>query len=501
MPNPPAAAKLKTALEHHQHGRLEQAEPLYREVLAADPKNAPAMHYLGLLLHKRGENEEALKLLEESVRLDSKNAVFLNNLGGVQRLIGKFEEARKSFERALSWQPQLAQAHYNLGLTLGALGQPDAALNCFRRTISYQPRYPDALFQIGAMLAGKGEMVQAAEQFERAIAVAPDHTNALTASVDVYTRMGAYDRAAALAQKMADRPGPDQQDWVNQVGVLYNKMSRPADALRCFDRAIEISPNLLAAWINRGNALEALGRKDEAIASLKRALEIDPESNVAKFSLAVITGSRDTTTAPPEYVSKLFDEYAENFDFHLVNVLKYSTPQRVRDVVAAHRAGAKFDIMDLGCGTGLSGEAFKEMASSLVGVDLSAGMLEKAQARGLYRELICGDMGLALRERPAAFDLVLACDVFVYVGDLAEVFAATISALRPGGLFAFSVEALDEEGDYLLRATRRYAQSANYIRRLASSHGLAELDCRRVPIRFEQNNPVQGYVFLLRKSE
>jgi predicted TPR repeat methyltransferase len=161
-------------------------------------------------------------------------------------------------------------------------------------------------------------------------------------------------------------------------------------------------------------------------------------------------------------------------------------------------------VIDLGCGTGLLGESLRPTAGRLVGVDLSPRMVEKAREWDLYDELIVGDVAEALAARPAAFDLVAAADVFVYLGDLEPVFRATAGALRPGGLFAFSVEFLDEEGapgasGYRIGPSRRYAHSPGYVRRVAGENRFVELSLARAGLRLEKGQQVQGLVVVLRK--
>jgi predicted TPR repeat methyltransferase len=152
----------------------------------------------------------------------------------------------------------------------------------------------------------------------------------------------------------------------------------------------------------------------------------------------------------------------------------------------------------LGCGTGLGGLVLRRFASSLVGVDLSPGMIEKARQRKIYRELIVDDLTAAMRKLGRRFDLIAAADVFVYIGDLAPVFQAAAGSLRPGGLLVFSVEVDESAQTYILRQTRRYAHSLNYIRSLAQANALIEVSIRREVLRTEQGKDVEGWIVVLR---
>lgn len=201
--------------------------------------------------------------------------------------------------------------------------------------------------------------------------------------------------------------------------------------------------------------------------------------------------------APRAYVRDLFDEYAGRYDRHLLHDLGYAAPNLVRVAVGERLAGRKAAVADLGCGTGLCGPLFRPVAAQLVGVDLSPRMLAQARRRGIYDELVEGDLVVFLEGRPAGFDLLIAADVLVYIGDLGPLLRAAAAALRPGGLAALTVEAADTDGDYVLRRTGRYAHGGGYLAATAAEAGLAVLSSQRAVVRREGGEPVWGIVALL----
>jgi predicted TPR repeat methyltransferase len=178
--------------------------------------------------------------------------------------------------------------------------------------------------------------------------------------------------------------------------------------------------------------------------------------------------------------------------------LKYRTPAFLRDAVTRFAPAPSLDILDLGCGTGLSGETFRPHARTLIGVDISAKMLEIARQRHIYNNLVCGDLVEFLEAQGRNFDLVVAADVFVYVGDLTAVFRTVHRALRPAGLFGFSVEAGGEQ-DFALGTNLRYAHSAAYLRRLAEAHGFAVELIEAKILRKEDGVDVSGTLAVLRR--
>jgi predicted TPR repeat methyltransferase len=183
-----------------------------------------------------------------------------------------------------------------------------------------------------------------------------------------------------------------------------------------------------------------------------------------------------------------------------VNKLDYHVPEKLYEAVLATGPRKGLDVFDLGCGTGLVGKLFRTLASRLIGIDVSPCMIRQAERLQIYDQLVLEDVVTYLTSRAEPCDLVLAADVFIYIGDLTAVFSAVSRLLRPGGLFAFSLEMTDE-GDFLLQANRRYAQSLAYIQRLANQHGLATLSSQPVSLRRQGNQNAAGRIVVLGKPK
>jgi predicted TPR repeat methyltransferase len=224
----------------------------------------------------------------------------------------------------------------------------------------------------------------------------------------------------------------------------------------------------------------------------------------ARFWLATQTDGATVEKCPEEYVVNLYKTFAENFDNLLVDKLNYETPKKLRQLLDSTiaRGDQKWlAAADLGCGTGLSGEAFRDSVETLVGVDLSPEMIEKARLRGCYESLFVGDVGSILTTEEE-YDLVFACDVFVYIGNLSEVFAAAQKALKTEGVFAFSTEHLDETygHPYELHACARFAHKQSYIESLASELGYQIVKIEMCPIRKNGGKDVEGMLVVMKKD-
>jgi predicted TPR repeat methyltransferase len=269
------------------------------------------------------------------------------------------------------------------------------------------------------------------------------------------------------------------------------------EALVSLDRALALAPATAGAWTQRGSLLKDMGREAEAAAAFERAIELGADAELNRFFLASLGTLASPPTAPRSYVQALFDDYADGFDQHLVDVLGYQAHRQLVTPLAGLQGQAFESALDLGCGTGLCGPLLRPIVRQLAGLDLSQAMLDQAAARGVYDRLIKADLVDHLRSTPERHDLVVAADVFIYVGELEAVFAGVVRVLRPGGVFCFSVEHAPDERPVALNAQMRYAHSLPYLQGLAQRHGLRLLRSVAEPIRQGRNHSIPGlYVYL-----
>ena len=196
-----AAALLQAALEHHRAGRLPEAEPLYRQVLAVDPGHARALHLLGFLAYQSGLNERAIELIGKAIEQNPAEAACHSDLGLALQAEGRLDEAAAAYGRALALDPELAQAHYNLGNALQEMGRLGAAISCYERALGLSPDYAEAHCNLGIALRKQGKLAEALPCFGRALALKWDYPGAHCNLGNVLLDQGRLEAALAAYRR------------------------------------------------------------------------------------------------------------------------------------------------------------------------------------------------------------------------------------------------------------------------------------------------------------
>jgi predicted TPR repeat methyltransferase len=342
-----------------------------------------------------------------------------------------------------------------------------------------------------------GRLREAERTFSAALALMPGRPSVLTNLGAVRLKLGRTEEAMGLLQEALAQE-PDNAEALGHCGTACAELGRLEEALALFDRALAQNGKLPTVWMMRGSVLKELGRRDDAQASFEVAIQRGGDVELNRYYLAGLAAGEPPRHPPRHYVQALFDGYAERFDEHL-EVLRYDAPRLLLRRVAA--AGRSYrHALDLGCGTGLCGPLLRPLAIRVTGVDLSANMLDKARALGVYDELQQADAAEFLAASPHGFDLVVAADVFIYVGVLDEVFRQLARVVPPQGTFCFTVEEAPDTNDVLLRPSLRYAHSEAYVRRMAKEHGFTVTAIERAPVREDQRAPIAGLFVWLERA-
>ena len=382
-------------------------------------------------------------------------------LAVVLKLTGRISESLVASQKSVQLGPLNAEAHNNLAVLLNELGRLKEAEVSYKKAIELKPDYAEAHSNLAIILKEQSRLKEAEACYKKAIKLKPDYVKAY-----------------------------------NNLGVMLQEQGRLDEAEVSYKKAITLKPDYADFYANLGNTLRDQDKLLEAKLNYKKAIELKGDSKKFKHIFDALTG-KTTNFAPREYVEVLFDNYAINFENSLVNKLEYKTPNKIVEMIVAKNPNIQLgSVLDLGCGTGLIGDEIKKYCSNLEGVDLSKLMLEKASAKNIYDKLEHKDIVEYLSTEDLDFNYFISSDVFVYVGNLSEIFRLIKSRNKSKGKFVFSTEHTDRDG-FFLEQTGRYSHSKKYIESLCNKFGYKLSHFEVVNLRKNKNKFIIGGLYFL----
>jgi predicted TPR repeat methyltransferase len=470
--------------------------------MAADPTILMRLLDRGRSMLNERRTGEALLMLERAVIVPGAPAEAFGLLAEALLEAGRPDEALLAADTAVAAQEadgalRLLRAQIRRGVGDMPGGMDDAAA-----AVMAQPGSLEARTLLATCLSEAGRHDEALFFFHQVFEAQPDNALAAAMLAMAFMRANRHEAAEelyALAEGLSRRP----RGLVilrAQNAILAGDAQR---AVTMLEAALALSTPESGVWSMLGQAYHRLGLTDRAGEAYAEASALEP-GNAYLRHLAVAVGAlpADGDRANEQYVTEVFDGFATRFEESLFS-LGYRIPGVMLRVIETHRPDvaqgrAKLgDVLDLGCGTGLMGAVLHELLGGrMVGIDLSPRMLEASRGKHVYTELRCADVLTALLGDRTQYALILMADLLCYFGALEKIFTAARSRLAPGGVLLFSIEAGEAGTDWVLTRNARYRQSADYVRAALSQAGLVASDFREEVLRFENGEPVRGYIIL-----
>ncbi|HMD53373.1 MAG TPA: tetratricopeptide repeat protein, partial [Phycisphaerae bacterium] len=204
MPDVTTEQALNLAIQHHQAGRIAEAQAIHRQILAREPNNADALHLLGVIAYQTGRRQEAVKLIQRAIAINPNNAIYHNNLGIAFRVMGQFDQAANAYQKAVGLKPDYADAYYNLGITLQSAGKLQEALAAYQSAIRYKPDFPDAYLNLGNTFQELNQNDQAIAAYREAIGIKSNYSDAYYNLGNILKDVGMVDQAIAACRKAVE---------------------------------------------------------------------------------------------------------------------------------------------------------------------------------------------------------------------------------------------------------------------------------------------------------
>lgn len=515
-----------------QQHKYQDALDYLNQAIQYQPRSAPFHNSKGNILLRQGALKAGEEEYRQAIKSDPRYAIAHNNLGRCFYLQEKLIAARKSYAKAIQLNPRFGDAYYNQGVLLLKLGEYSLAMESLQKALTYTPKNPAIDGQIAQIYLQESNYAEAIKHLQKRLAYQPEHVESLhylgiaylateqnAAAITCFEKIlqltyrhpQCYEHLATAYLKQKDNEKAltyylrqlevqaTAFSYYN-IGVLLIEKGRRQDAIEYLKQVLSLEPNHLPAHLNLGVEYLKLQQLQQARYHYEQATKIKPDDPEIEYILHALTQNQVPDRAPAEYLQNLFNQYASYYDKHLTEHLHYRVPQLLHTAVwnetKIEQPG--WNILDLGCGTGLCGELFKEFAEKLIGIDISSEMVSAAKSKNIYDELKIADIEKALSEYQE-IDLILAADVFTYIGDLSNIFIHCHYCLKPKGLFAFSVEK-SEKTTYELQPSIRYAHSRQYIESIAKISHFNILRFDNIQLRMQKDEPVNGYLVILRKE-
>lgn len=482
-------------LSLYKANRLEEAQLACENLLYTFDNCAKIYNVLGAIYTKLRKHDHAITSFNTAIKCDPSFSEAYYNLGNVFNVVEDFKAAITNYQKAISLDAGHVKAYNNIGSCLLALGKVEEAIYSFKKAISISSTHTEAHYNLGNAYSQKNQYDLAIKSFLKALAINPSHVKAYINLAMSYKNIAEFENAERNLSKALEI---DQTNVValNLLGVVYNNSQRKSLALDIFERILRIDPNNVSALFNLAVAYKDISEV-KTIDLLKKTLFLQPDYKPALHIFNSLTGI-DAKHAPIEYVEQLFDAYADSFDNVLQEELNYCAPDKIKYLINENIADTHhFKTLDIGCGTGLVAKQLKPLVNEIIGIDVSKNMISKANKTGLYNELFHSDIHDFVKNYPFDFDLIVASDVFIYVGELDGLFCE-LRKHAPSGMYCiFSTEKHYGNG-FVLKRSGRFAHSEKYIRSICSKFNIEIIQHFQDKIRMEHGSWVDGDYFLIK---
>ncbi|MGE8320467.1 MAG: methyltransferase domain-containing protein [Comamonas sp.] len=414
--------------------------------------------------------------------------------------VGNLTGAAHTLNEARAKSPRDARLFMLAALMAEKSGNINAAFDAMQRCHTMAPDWGPGLLELALLQARHNRDQEAIASAEQVAALEPRNLQVLAGVIDIAHRTGNTEMAIRhLERGLALVPG--DRLLRRHLAQDFASIHKWDESLAQWQSLIDEDPDNASLRVGRIQALQARGTLAEALPDATALLALTPDSPIARYYDQLARGETPAHV-PVELTTHMFDEMASIYDRHMVRNLQYRLPRQVADQLLERYPDRRFNVLDLGCGTGLLGICLGALDGYIVGVDMSSKMIEQAARHNVYYKFHQVNLLEALRATPDnTFEVVAALDVFIYVGDLQEAIANAHRILAPGGQLIFSCEHGDVTGpDAQLQPAGRYTHKLSAVMQQCKQAGFELVQTRDADLRLEAGQPVDGFVITATKA-
>lgn len=480
-------------------GQYELAEQHYHQALTIDRGYVQAYNNLAALYYRQQRLEEALTIYAQLLQLQPDHLQAHYNLGLIFLKQKKMSEAIRQFRNVIRICPKHIEANHHLANVYLLQGQYEKAERIYSRLLIQYPEHIDSLVNMGVVCIKQAKAQLAIDYFTKALGLDEKHFEARNNMAALFMQHCRYENALQHYKQLLAAYPEDLEAHYN-IAVAWMALGHLAEAKTHYQYVLTKEPTHQAALINLGTVLYKSGDLKGAIVRFKQVLADDPNHQSVQFMLAALEGRQVVDKAPTDYVQHLFDNYALYYDRHMQQALSYQVPHHLQALLKTmpRSVEATTHLLDLGCGTGLVGQLFQAEGVRLWGVDLSSQMLDQAKKLDIYATLHQGEMIEYLKTCTQTFQVVIAADVFCYLGALEALFDLVFARLTEHGVFLFSIEKA-ANFPYKLQSSMRFAHHPHYMEQCLQLHPWRYKKQQTVIARQQLGESVEAIVYALQR--
>lgn len=453
----------------------------------------------------------AAEAFERTIKILPSHLAALTNLGRVYNSLKNHQQAIAPLKQALTLNPSYHPAAIQLVTAFIALQKLEEAEKISSMLHKAEPLNVESLLLLGMIRKFQNKYDDAIIYYDKALSIQPDAISVLINKGLVLQAMGKVDDAIKLFQTVTKQAPTLAQIW-HILAMAWLAKADLKQAIPCFEKAFELNPIDVELGVQLAKAYRHVGRTSECETVCKKVLETDPDNAEALFFQNAYSkqASHETLDRIPAEVtrqmykgkSEMPSSLGKSFNDSLTTTLEYKAPEvlnmAVRDQFGT--VSKKIDVLELGCGSGLCGSKFSDIANLLIGTDISPDMLAGAKEKNAYSELYDADLIDALDNYESTFDLIIAMDVLCFFGDLTDIFNRCKRALKEHGIFGFSVVKPKSDAVFELQTYGHFVHSLVHLEQVAESTGFKQVFVEELPLRREMNEDQYGYVCLYQRT-
>ena len=485
------------AVMSHQNGDIETARSMYMAILKQNPDHTDVLGMLAMIYLQERNPQEAIPLLQHALDVQPNPSLY-SRLGIAHQQLGEWVLAEDSWKKGLHLSPNNPEFMYQLGIARIAQGDREQAGQYWQKALEIQPNHVEILINLGMWYREDDHIRMAHDCWNRAYRLQPQNPRLKPLFLKSLLEMSAIDASPIPLLQKAIKIDPNYHQGYARLAECYLQKGKYKKAFETCKQAIFLAPEKPEYHHAMGNIYRNTNQNEEALRAYRKSRDLGSTHPATLQAIRVLSGETQTTS-DLDVVRQLFDQYAEHFDVHLQKDLQYHVPVLIAAFLQEQMGteGHFEQLLDLGCGTGLSVLPFVSCSTFRVGVDISSAMLTKAQQRNVYQKCVEQDIVSYLQQSTEKFDLIVCTDTLNYLGDLTDFVIGLTNVVKKGTICLFSTERSEEE-NFVVGTSERFAHSDSYIETcFMDGYELYKKPCT---VREEEGVPVEGMLWIVKRT-